>query len=49
MIAWLLKKLAGTKPAQRPANAARSIAPENCALWHDVSRALDAKPKGLGK
>lgn len=49
MIAWLLKKVAGSKPAPRPANSARSMSPENCALWHDVSRALDAKPKGFSK
>ena len=48
MIGWLLKKIA-TAPAPAPANAPRPVAPENCALWHDVARALDAKPKGVAK
>jgi hypothetical protein len=49
MIAWLLKKVAGTKPAPRQDNPVRATSPENCALWHDVTRALEAKPKGLAK
>ena len=44
MIGWLLKKVANS-PAQKPAATQRVISPENCALWHDVSRALDAKPR----
>ncbi|MDB5615590.1 MAG: hypothetical protein JWQ22_3243 [Devosia sp.] len=44
MIAWLLKKVAN-RAAQKPAQSTRTISPENCALWHDVSRALDAKPR----
>ncbi|UXN71349.1 hypothetical protein N8A98_09290 [Devosia neptuniae] len=38
MIGWILKKLAGNQPAPEPI---RSTPGENCALWHDVSRALD--------
>jgi hypothetical protein len=47
MIGWLLKKIAAT-PAQSP-EAQPVLAPERCALWHDVSRALDAKPKSAVK
>ena len=43
MIGWLLKKVASSTPA-KPIETKR-ISPENCALWHDVSRALDAKPR----
>ncbi|UJW84375.1 hypothetical protein [Devosia sp. SL43] len=46
MIAWLMKKIA---PAPKPVQAPRSMSPENCALWRDVARALDAKPKGVIK
>ena len=46
MIGWLLKKVA--TPAAKPAATQRTISPENCALWHDVSRALDAKTR-VGK
>ena len=49
MIAWLLKKVAASKPAPRPQGTVRSTSPENCALWHDVTRALEAKPKGFAK
>ena len=49
MIGWLLKKISGSKPTPRPESTARSTSPENCALWHDVTRALEAKPKGLAK
>ena len=49
MIAWLLKKVSGSNPAPRQDNPVRSTSPENCALWHDVTRALEAKPKGLAK
>ena len=47
MIGWLLKKIAAnpTQQATQPA----SHAPERCALWHDVERALDAKPKSTAK
>jgi len=43
MIAWLLKKVAAG--AEKPTASQRSVAPENCAIWHEVSRALDAKPR----
>jgi hypothetical protein len=49
MIGWLLRKVAGANSAPQPENPVRSTSPENCALWHDVTRALDAKPKGLAK
>ena len=42
MIGLLLKKVAA---AQKPVKTARVVSPENCALWHDVSRALAAKPR----
>ena len=46
MISWL-KTLFASKPASRPSDVGlRQASPENCALWRDVSRALDAKPKG---
>jgi hypothetical protein len=47
MIGWLLKKIAATPPQQ--ATHPISHAPERCALWHDVERALDAKPKSTAK
>lgn len=43
MIGWLLRKLAPTE--QKPVEPPRTVAPENCALWNDVMRALDAKPR----
>ena len=47
MIGWLFKKIANA-PAQ--ANEAKQeISPERCAIWHDVTRALDAKPKSAAK
>ena len=47
MIGWLLKKVASA-PVQ--ANEAKpEISPERCAIWHDVTRALDAKPKSASK
>ncbi|QQR36550.1 hypothetical protein JI749_02645 [Devosia oryziradicis] len=47
MIGWLLKKVANINP--KPVETPRQASPENCALWHDVARALDAKPKGAVK
>jgi hypothetical protein len=47
MIGWLLKKIASA-PSQQTGQPA-SIAPERCALWHDVERALEAKPKSVAK
>ncbi|WP_332687321.1 hypothetical protein [Devosia sp.] len=44
MIAWLKKRLVA-KPAPKPQVTTRAASPENCALWHDVARALDAKPR----
>ena len=44
MIGWLLKKVAASTAA-KPVETPRVTSPENCALWHDVSRALDAKPR----
>ena len=44
MISWF-KKLISGKPAAHQANPQRQASPENCALWRDVARALDAKPK----
>ena len=48
MIGWLLKKVANNA-SQKPVTTSRTVSPENCALWHDVSRALDAKTKGAAK
>lgn len=48
MIGWLLKKVAATT-TPKPVETLRQTSPENCALWHDVARALDAKPKGVAK
>ena len=48
MIGWLLKKVAATT-APKLVETPRQTSPENCALWHDVARALDAKPKGITK
>ena len=46
MIGWLLKKVAMSQPAA-PARQEeqRAPSPEACAIWHDVVRALEAKPK----
>jgi hypothetical protein len=44
VIAWLLNKLTAG-PAPKPAETPRPVSPENCALWNDVMRALDAKPR----
>ena len=48
MIAWL-KSLVAAKPAPMPPSRMRDASPENCALWRDVARALDAKPKSSTK
>ena len=40
MIGWILKKLARDQKAP-PIEPIRSKPGENCALWHDVARALD--------
>tara|TARA_R110002124_G_scaffold109676_12_gene262928 strand:+ start:56672 stop:56818 length:147 start_codon:yes stop_codon:yes gene_type:complete len=48
MIAWL-KNLVSVKPAPAQTSTRRDSSPENCALWRDVARALDAKPKGSSK
>ncbi len=44
MMSWFKKLVAG-KPVSHQANPQRQASPENCALWRDVARALDAKPK----
>lgn len=44
MISWILKKVASSS-TPKPVETPRTISPENCVLWHDVSRALDAKPR----
>lgn len=41
MIGWLLKKIAGARPGPQQREPMRSVPGENCALWHDVARALD--------
>ena len=46
MISWF-KKLVGDKSASHQNSPQRQASPENCALWRDVSRALDAKPKSM--
>tara|TARA_R110002020_G_scaffold255477_4_gene469218 strand:+ start:332 stop:502 length:171 start_codon:yes stop_codon:yes gene_type:complete len=43
-MSWFKKLVAG-KPVSHQANPQRQASPENCALWRDVARALDAKPK----
>lgn len=40
MIGWILKKLARDQKTP-PVEPIRSKPGENCALWHDVARALD--------
>ena len=45
MIGWLLKKVASAQPAPQRQDEQRAPSPEACAIWHDVMRALDAKPK----
>jgi hypothetical protein len=47
MIGWLLKKIAAA--SAQPVEQQPALAPERCALWHDVTRALDAKPKSAMK
>jgi hypothetical protein len=45
MIGALLKKLAsGGAPREENAPRATSPAPD-CAIWNDIARALDAKPR----
>ncbi|MGV8853389.1 MAG: hypothetical protein ACOH2L_01975 [Devosia sp.] len=48
MIAWL-KNFVNAKPAPLQPSTMRNASPENCALWRDVARALDAKPKSSSK
>lgn len=48
MIGWLLRKVAAA-PAAKSAETPRTMSPETCAIWHDVSRALDAKPRSAAK
>ncbi|WP_375451138.1 hypothetical protein [uncultured Devosia sp.] len=45
MMGWLFKKKPAARPATRQQNEPRVPSPEACAIWHDVVRALDAKPK----
>jgi hypothetical protein len=46
MIGWLLKKVAtARRPAPLRQQEPRVPSPEACAIWHDVVRALEAKPK----
>ena len=45
MIGWILKKISTSRPAARQQDEPRATSPEACAIWHDVVRALDAKPK----
>lgn len=45
MIGWLLKKVASAKSTSPRQEEQRAPSPEACAIWHDVVRALDAKPK----
>ena len=46
MIGWLLKKVASAQPATPQRQEEQRVpSPEACAIWHDVVRALDAKPK----
>ena len=50
MIAWLRKKT--SRPNQSTTvqhQSVRSAPAGNCPLWHDVARALEAKPKGQSK
>ena len=47
MIGWLFKKIA-VAPS-KSVEAPSVLAPDRCALWHDVTRALDAKPKSATK
>ena len=50
MIAWLRKKTARPNPSTTVQHqSVRSAPAGNCPLWHDVARALEAKPKGQSK
>ncbi len=50
MIGWLLRKVASAPVQANQANQAKSeMSLERCAIWHDVTRALDAKPKSASK
>ena len=44
MIGRLIKRF-WTSAEPKPVEPPRPVAPENCALWNDVMRALDAKPR----
>lgn len=48
MIGWILKKIARNQPVP-PVKPIRSRPVENCALWHDVARALDQSARATGK
>jgi len=48
MIGRLLKKLVSGSAPQNKAPRASEPAPD-CAIWNDIARALDAKPKGSAK
>lgn len=49
MIGWILKKLAGNQPAPKRSEPIRSTPGENCALWHDVTRALDQSARAANE
>jgi hypothetical protein len=47
MIGWLLKKVSSTnQTAPRPEGTKRSAPQPDCAVWNDIRRALDSKPRG---
>lgn len=47
MIGWLLKKTGSASAAPQPQDHSGRLAPQpNCAVWNDIRRALDSKPRG---
>ena len=45
MIGWLLKKISAAPQPTPRATGPRTEPDSACAIWHDISRALDAKPR----
>jgi len=48
MMDWLLRKAAALQPS-RDGGKARSADPSECAIWQEISRALDQSPRSSGE
>jgi hypothetical protein len=45
-MSWL-RKFVRSKAKSTSITGQQAPSPENCAIWHDISRALDAKPRSV--